>query len=154
MHLLSENLRRSFRYATNIRLSEAWRIQSRVDINFPCSVTASDSPGYLLSQDLSWKPVETKVSLALRYALFDVAAYENRIYSYESDLLYAFSVPSFYGRGTRIYALASFTFLKRIDLWLRIARTKVMERQTMGSGMSMIDGNKKTDVGLQLRIRI
>jgi hypothetical protein len=154
MHLLSGNLRRSFRYAALIRLSESWRVQSRVDINLPCSATASDSPGYLLSQDLSWKPVETKVSLAFRYALFDVAAYENRIYSYENDLLYAFSVPSFYGRGTRIYALASFTLLKRIDLWLRIARTLVMDRQTMGSGMSMIDGNKKTDVGLQLRIRI
>ncbi|MFN8208852.1 MAG: helix-hairpin-helix domain-containing protein [Bacteroidales bacterium] len=153
MHLLGESLRRSFRYAALVRLNDAWRTQSRVDINIPSSGAGTDRPGYLLSQDLSWKPMETKVALALRYALFDVDSYENRIYSYESDLLYAFSVPSFYGRGTRIYALVSCTFFKRIDLWLRMARTQVMDRQTMGSGMSMIEGNRRTDVGLQLRIR-
>ena len=62
--------------------------------------------GCLLSQDLSYKSPKQNITLSLLYALFDVDSYNERIYSYENDVQYSYSIPAYYGKGIRSMILA------------------------------------------------
>lgn len=98
-----------------------------VDISFTC-------PGIPLKVDL-------------RYMYFDAVEYANRIYAYEKDVLYAFSIPAFHGMGGRYYVNLKYDISKRFSLWFRFSRfVYTDERESTGTGTEMISGNKKTEL--------
>ncbi|MDG1741419.1 MAG: hypothetical protein P8H43_02475, partial [Crocinitomicaceae bacterium] len=67
-------------------------------------------------QDILYRPKSSPINLALRYALFDTESYNSRIYSFENNALYVFSVPANYYQGSRAYVLFRLKFLRRFDL--------------------------------------
>ncbi|WP_254846607.1 helix-hairpin-helix domain-containing protein [Hymenobacter sp. CRA2] len=109
--------------------------------------------GYLLAQDVTVQPL-SRLRLTGRYALFDTDDYDTRQYAYEQDVLYAFSIPALYGRGTRYYALAEYKINRRLTLWLRYATTHYRDQKTVGSGLEEIQGPKRSDVKAQLRVAL
>lgn len=109
--------------------------------------------GYLLAQDVSVQPWQ-RLRLTARYALFDTDDYDTRQYVYEQDVLYAFSIPVLYGRGTRYYALAEYKINRRLTLWLRYAATRYRHQRTVGSGLDEINGPERSDVKAQLRVAL
>lgn len=110
----------------------------------------SDSRGYLLCQDVAYKPEGKPYSLAFRYALFDTDDYDARVYAYESDVLYAFSVPAFYGKGMRLYLLGKWKPSKTLTFYSRIGTTLYTDRDQIGSGLTLIEGNHKTDLKVEM----
>lgn len=111
---------------------------------------ASSEKGFLTYIESIYKPV-AKVSLAIRVQYFTTDSYNSRLYAYEQDVLYSYSVPFFYDKGWRYYINLHYAVNKKIDGWLRMAQTIYANQQTIGSGLEAIDGNKKTDIRLQLR---
>ncbi|GAB2958029.1 helix-hairpin-helix domain-containing protein [Hymenobacter coalescens] len=109
--------------------------------------------GYLLAQDATVQPWQ-RLRLTARYALFDTDDYDTRQYAYEQDVLYAFSIPALYGRGTRYYALAEVKINRRLTLWLRYAHTRYRNQKTVGSGLDEIQGPERSDVKAQLRVAL
>jgi len=93
-------------------------------------------------------------SFSGRIAFFDTEGGENRQYAYERDVLYAFSIPAYSGRGVRNYILVQYRLGRKIDLWSRLARTNYYDRYAIGSGLETIEGNKLTELKFQLRYRI
>jgi hypothetical protein len=89
----------------------------------------------------------------LRYALFDTDSYDTRIYTFENNALYAFSVPSYYYQGSRAYVLVRYSFLKHCDLWVRYGNFIYANRSELSSGAEQINGNVKSDITVQLRIK-
>jgi hypothetical protein len=110
--------------------------------------------GYLIYQDIVWKNRSDKISLALRYSLFDTDSYDERIYAYENDVLYAFSVPVYYYKGNRGYIILRYKIISSISCWLRFSHTYFSNRSTIGSGLDEIEGNSKSEIKIQLRIKI
>jgi hypothetical protein len=100
-----------------------------------------------------YKPEKLPVTLTMRYALFQADGYDARIYTYETDVLYSYSVPAFYDKGSRFYAILKFDVGRRIDLWLRYAVTYYSNRNVIGSGLTEIQGNKRSEVKAQLRMK-
>lgn len=94
------------------------------------------------------------LTISGRIALFDTEGQENRQYAYERDVLYAFSIPAYSGRGIRNYLLFSYRVNRQIDIWCRIARTTFYDRDQIGTGLETIDGNKRTDVKFQMRYKL
>jgi hypothetical protein len=113
-----------------------------------------DEQGMIFTQDLIYKPKSSPIDLSLRYALFDTDSYDTRIYSFESNALYVFSVPAYYYRGSRAYVLLRYTFLRKCDLWARYAINIYEGRNSTGSGAEEIKGNTRTELTLQLRITL
>ena len=70
------------------------------------------SSGYLLYQDLGWK--FSKINFILRLAFFDAQTYENRLYSYENDVLYAFSSNQYNGKGIRFFFNFNYKIFKNL----------------------------------------
>jgi hypothetical protein len=84
-------------------------------------------------------------------AYFNTDSYDSRIYAYENDVLYAVSFPAYYGKGWRYYLIGKMPISRNLDAWIRLAQTNVSDRATIGSGTSEIDGNRKTDLKVQLK---
>ena len=109
----------------------------------------SNEHGYFLCQDIAYKPENKPYNLAFRYAIFDAQDYNARIYAYENDVLYSFSVPALYGKGMRIYLLGKVKLFNTLTLYARIGRTIYSDRDEIGSGLTLIEGNHKTDLKVE-----
>lgn len=114
------------------------------------SFNSSFTKGFALIQDVNFRV--KKFTLSARYALFDTDDYDNRQYVYERDVWLAFTFPFYNGVGIRNYVLVKYALNKKIDLWLRWSRIKYVDRDQIGTGNEMIDGNSANDVKFQARI--
>jgi hypothetical protein len=109
--------------------------------------------GFLLYQDVTWRPKQTPWAISVRYAMFDTDSYDERIYAYENDVLYAYSIPAYYYKGSRAYVLVKYSLGRNIDLWLRYAQTYYNNKQVIGSGLDEIQGRFKSEIKAQIRVK-
>jgi len=108
--------------------------------------------GLTAYQDLTYEFSSLPLKLDFRYQFFDAVAYENRLYAYEKDVLYAFSIPMYYGVGSRYYLNLKYELNRQFSFWFKIAQTVYADdREEIGSGNEKIFGNKITDVKFLLR---
>ncbi|GGZ27212.1 hypothetical protein GCM10007049_19980 [Echinicola pacifica] len=105
--------------------------------------------GYTLVQDLNIQ--HRKWKWGFRAALFDTEDYDNRQYVYEKNVLWAFSIPSYYGQGLRYYVLGQYQVSRKLTTWMRWARTSYTDRQSISSGLQEVQGNHLSELTLQLR---
>ena len=101
--------------------------------------------------DFIYKPLLTKYAGILRLQYFETDSYDSRIYAYENDVLYSYSIPAFSDKGFRYYLTLNYDIDKRLSVWLRWAQTIYQGKNTVGSGLDEIGGNKKTELKVQSR---
>ncbi|MCF0207598.1 MAG: hypothetical protein HUK15_09240, partial [Bacteroidales bacterium] len=141
-----------YRFQINITPSKEWKLKTRVEAS-RYHLPDSTSWGILLCEDFQYKPEKLPLTFTARIAVFDTQDYNSRIYAYEQDVLYAFTVPMFYGRGTRLAFMVKYEIIDNIDLWFRIANTYYADKTEIGSGLDKIHGNNRTEIKLQLRLK-
>jgi len=108
--------------------------------------------GFLVFQDINYEPF-SRLNLWFRYAFYNTDGYNSRIYTYENDLLYTFSIPEFHGRGHRIYLNLKWSPASRISAYMKAGCT-IHERATSwGSGNDVTSGNKRMELRGQLYFR-
>ena len=144
-----QQARLSFNYAA----SSAITLKSRVEFSKYENTVAPISLGFLMYQEVKYRTPGVPISFSTRYSLFDTDDFNTRIYAYESDLLYSFSVPAFSGKGQRYYLNVSYRLPRNILIEGRIARTVFSNQETVGSGLEEIDGNTRTEAKIQARWR-
>ena len=104
--------------------------------------------GILMYQDLAFNFRKPQLNLHLRVAYFDTDSYDERLYAYENDVYYAFTVGSYYYHGIRGYLMLRYK-IQNFSIWLRVSRTHYLDRQTISSGLTQIDKPHKTEIKLQ-----
>jgi len=109
--------------------------------------------GLMLYHDILYKPKTSRVSGNCRLAWFHTASYDSRIYSFENDVLYSYTILPLQHTGFRTYLNAQYSFKKGPDLWFRYSAYLYRGEKTVGSGLDEIQGNKKSEVRLQMRYR-
>lgn len=114
---------------------------------------AVNSKGFVIYQDLVFKKIGSKFTFTTRYALFDTDSWDSRIYAFESDVLYAFSILPYSGRGSRFYGMVKWDIVRGMDLWVRYGTFVYTDRNIISSGNTEIIGNQKSDVHIQLRLQ-
>ena len=92
-----------------------------------------------------------KLSANLRLQYFETNSYNSRIYVYESDVLYSFSIPAFYDKGFRYYFNLHYDATKKLQCWLRFSQTIYNNKTVVGSGLDEITGNLHSEIKLQLQ---
>lgn len=115
---------------------------------------AENEKGWLAFQDIQYSFQRIPVNMTVRLAWFNTDSYNSRIYAYENDLLYAFSIPSFFEEGFRTYINLKYKISKHVEFWMKIAGTAFKDVESVGSGYNEIPGNKKNEVKFQLRLKI
>ena len=148
----SSNSKHQFRINASYKI-ENLSLQSRAECTFVTDQNNTKSRGFLVFQDINYKALSMPVTFSLRYALFDCPSYDSRIYAYENEILYSYSIPAYYGTGSRLYAMTRITAGKHLDFWVRYAQTWYTDRTSIGSGLEQIQGNLKSEVKLQMRVK-
>ncbi|MDR1672180.1 MAG: hypothetical protein LBS09_01755 [Bacteroidales bacterium] len=139
------------RYTLSHSITEHISIGNHVEIKrYGKDNTVSN--GYFIAQDLrvSLQLAGQPLSVILRYALFDTDDYNSRIYAWENDMLYAFSIPAFYGRGNRLYLIARYTAGKHFDFRIKFDATRHADTESIGSGLNQIRGNLQSEWKAQI----
>lgn len=108
--------------------------------------------GFLSFFDFIYKPMMKPISGVLRLQYFETDGYNSRIYAYENDVLYSYSIPAFSDKGFRYYLTLNYDLTKKLSFWLRWAQTIYKNRNTVGSGLDEIQGSRRTEVKLQARL--
>jgi hypothetical protein len=147
-------LQRNYRLNLSYVISEAFTFKSRIEFLTISSQSKGLQKGMIMTQDLLWKPKSSPIDLSLRYALFDTDGYDTRIYSYENNALYVFAVPAYYYQGSRAYILLRYSFMRHCDLWVRYGVFLYNNRFVISSGAEQINGSRKSDLVVQLRITL
>lgn len=143
-----QNLQLNLKYAP----SRQWSFNSRVEYCWFSAESKYDTTGFLIAQDISYNPERIPFSFAMRYALFD-APYDARIYAFERDLSYEFSVPAHNGKGSRFYIFVNWKMSDKINLTARYSIWYYPDKDKIGSGNDEIDGNTKQDFKIQFRVK-
>lgn len=157
-----KNLRQRFRINGIISLSKAIKLRNRVEFSW-YDVTDLNFTGFLVYQDLIYKPVGKSYSFNARYAIFDVQDYDSRIYAYENDILNEYYIPAYSGRGIRMYINARWRATRNITLEGRYEITKLSQpfndefgnptNTGFGSGVTEIEGQIRSQVKGQIKYR-
>jgi len=142
------------RYHLSYNLSKQLSLKSRIETSRYQKAENNSEYGYLVYQDIFYSLIRIPLSINLRYAVFDTDTYNARIYAYESDLLYAFSIPAYYSQGTRFYFNLKYSITKNIDLWVRYSQSYYSNLNVISSGLSEIQGNTKSEIKAQIRIKL
>ncbi len=149
---LDDVKRQNYRFHFSYEISPSFSLRNRVElVDFLFGYRKEK--GFMIYQDIRYRNFRSPWALTFRYALFDTDGFDSRIYAYENDVLYAFSFPFYSDKGSRIYLLARYRMSRRIDLYARLAQTYYTNRYQIGSGLDTIEGNTRTEIKAQLRLR-
>ena len=113
----------------------------------------SFNKGFVIYQDLIFKPKKIPLKIQTRLAFFDTDNYDTRIYAFENDVLYAFSVLPYYGQGLRYYFNVSYKINRNFSLWLRFSQTYFTDRSVISSGLNEIDAATRSEIKVQIRAK-
>ncbi|TZF82759.1 helix-hairpin-helix domain-containing protein [Pedobacter sp. BS3] len=151
INFLQQVQRQNYRFDLRYSISKAFQLGNRVELMRYHKEDHAAEWGYVAYQDLSYNPMFSKFSGNLRFAVFDTQGYNSRIYTYENDVLYGFSVPGLQDRGVRFYINGRYRVRRGLDFWVKYAVTQYTNRDDIGSGLDVINGNTRSDIKLQLR---
>ena len=127
----------------------SWRLKTQVDANM---VYANDkwSYGWSVFQDVEYRFVRVPIVLQFRAQAFDAREWNNRVYIYENDVLYAYAIPFVYGLGGRFFLNARYKINDTFALYLRVSETIYQEAWAAAHKKQ----NTRTDVHALLRVKL
>jgi len=143
--------KQSWRTQIAYKTSRTITLRNRVELMWYDKKGENQENGFLTYFDFLYKPMLSPFSGVLRLQYFETDGYNSRIYAYENDVMYSYTIPSFSDKGFRYYATLSYDVSKRLSFWFRWAQTLYRNKNAVGSGLDEIDGNRKTEVKLQVR---
>jgi hypothetical protein len=150
---LTEVKRQNMRFHIDYLINSKIELSNRFEVTWFDNNVAAAEKGFMAYQDVKLTPFRFPLTLYARYVLFDTPSYNTRIYAYENDILYSFSIPPLYDNGFRYYFLLKYDITQNLSVWLRFAQTQFSNRKTVGSGLDEIQGNSRSEIKAQIRLR-
>ena len=141
------------RYQLNYSPINELMLKTTVDVVYNTFQQEKASKGILVGESIGYKFKKLPVQLDASMAWFHTDDYASRISMYEKSLLYTFHVPSFYGKGERYALNVRYTWKDMLVLQAKYAYTHYRDRETIGSGLEQINGNRKNDLYFQIRLK-
>jgi hypothetical protein len=135
--VITRSLKASVRYSVHDNLT----LGTRIDFNF---VNPSGSRGMILFQEISYSFRKVPFTLWARYCLFNTDDWDSRIYTYENDLLYSYSIPALYGQGSRSYIMVKWKIRNFAELRIKYGTTSSV---TNGKSLENTD-----EIKMQFRV--
>lgn len=146
-------VRHNIRLHTVFKVLPSLSLRSRVETMMLSRPDENFKWGFLIYQDVIWHPKVLPISASARFAIFRTADFDTRIYAYENDLLYNFSVPFYYNNGMRWYINFNYKPFKGFQLGIRLSQFIYPDQSSIGSGLDEINGITKTEIKIQIRYR-
>lgn len=149
--LIGQGKKHNFMLNTDYQAIKFLTLRSRIQWS-SFELGGRKTQGFAIVQDFGFD--WGKLGFDMRFALFDTDDYDNRQYVFEKNVLWFFAIPAYYGRGLRNYVLLKYQLAEKWDIWLRLSRFTYQNQTTISTGSEQIKGNTRTDLTVQLRIKI
>ena len=139
--------------------SGEWLIKSSADYTGFCQAGVKNEKGnswnhgYQLTQSAEYR-FPFRLSASLQATWFHTDNYDSRVYVGEKGMLNTFYTPSYSGHGFRHTFLVRYEPNRHLLFLVKLGQTLYLDRNEIGSGNDLIRSNRKTDLQMQLRIRI
>lgn len=147
---VSSRPKQTWRTQFNYNIDSRLTFRSRVELAWFDKKSENPQNGFLIYADLLYKPLLKPLSGNIRFSYFETDGYDSRIYAFENDALYGYSIPVFFDKGYRYYVNVHYKFSKKLSLWTRFAQTVYSSKSEMGSGLDLIKGNLKSEIKFQI----
>ena len=128
-------------------------VNTRFIASLPQSAKKKNHFGVLAYQDVGVNILKIGLDLKFRFALFDTDTYDERLYAYENDLSYTFTINSYYYRGCKTYFIVKWKY-KWFEIQGKISRLLFFNKNQISSGLELIDASHKTEVKLQMLFKL
>ena len=139
-----QNIRCSVSFIAN----DAWDYRSKLEIGIKAMNQNKTASGYMLCQDVFFHPPKKKISLNFRYAVYFSPDFDLRFYEYENDLPGAFSIPFYYGNGSKFYINFNYK-IRNVTFSTKFGRTWTTYEDDLANSVSIID-----DVKFQVKLNL
>ncbi|HZF63286.1 MAG TPA: helix-hairpin-helix domain-containing protein [Chitinophagaceae bacterium] len=147
-HPLIARTRQSIRLHVSQNLSSKLLFRARSEMVWFGKKTAASEEGVLFFVDAQWRTQKSwNANLRLQY--FETDGYNSRIYAYENDVLFSYSIPAFFNKGSRYYFNLNYDVGKVFSVWVRWAQTLYKDDASIGSGLNQINGKSRSDIRIQ-----
>lgn len=142
--------RKDLRVHLAYKLNSVITLRSRAEMLWFDNDGPAEEQGFLIYSDVLYKPALSRLSGNIRLQYFETDGYNSRLYAYENDVLYSYSIPVFYDKGYRTYINVNYDLTRKLTVWGRWARTYYPEKDIIGSGLDELQYSHRTEVKLQL----
>ena len=140
----------SGRLEINYKISSGISLRNRFELINYKKADINDY-GYLAYQDIIYDPMQSKISGNIRFAIFNTPGFNSRIYAYENDVLYSYSIVAYHHSGTRFYVNSRLKLKRGLDMWLKYSLSAYTNLDKIGSGLDEIKGSRRSEIKLQFR---
>jgi hypothetical protein len=156
-HGLATPVKQRWRIETECTINRNFGLNSRMEFLWIRTNGFPIRQGYLGMSSLSYRRSGLKGNIGV--AIFETDDYDSRIYAYEPDLLYNFSLPAYFGRGIHYYINLQQDFSRlmgrgpnhfRLSGWIKWGQSFYPGSASIGSGLDEIPGNRKSEIKAQV----
>lgn len=151
VNFLDDVKREGYRLESIWQASPKWRFQNRMEVSQYHKGPGRPEFGYLIYQDVDYSPMFARITGNIRLAYFHTPSYNSRIYAYEDDVLYSFAFGMYSGEGFRTYLNLKCNLGKKLNIWARYAMFYYRDVESIGTYLDEIQGNRKSEIKIQLR---
>ena len=152
--LMQNAIKSGYRLDFNYELNRNFRFRSRLEFSRYNTAEEKLQVGYYSGHDIGFISSSHRYNIWMRYAIYDIPGWESRIYAYENNVQYSFSIPAFNGRGTRFILMAKTEIIPGFELTARYALSQFPGIKKWGNGNDQLKDIKDSLLTLQLKIRI
>jgi len=149
---------------TELSFGRALVLRQRVAMLCFRGANGETGEGFLAYEECFYHPV-SRIGMAFNFRMqyFETSGYDERLFVYESDLPYHFSIPFFYGRGWRYYLNAGGKMRwprrkanahEKTAWHIKWAQTIYPGLSAIGDGPDRTEGNRRSEISLQFSIPI
>jgi hypothetical protein len=159
-HGLVTPVKQRWRIETDYIISRSVSFISRMEFLWINIYGSRSQQGFLGMAGFNFK--KSRMAGNIAAMVFDTDDYDTRIYTYEPDLLYNFSLPAYYGRGLHYYINLHRDFSRlfphagrhfRLSGWVKWDQTYYPGSVSIGTGLDEIAGNRKSEIKAQVLIQ-
>jgi hypothetical protein len=144
--------RQSWRTQISYQVNRSVLFRSRIELLWYNKKEWNRENGFLGFLDCVYNPSLKPYSGSLRLQYFETDGYNSRLYAYENDLLYSYSIPGFFNKGLRYYGNLNYDLNKHVSCWIKWSQTIYRNAHIVGSGLDEISGNTKSEIRVQIII--
>ncbi len=128
-----------------------WHLRTQADGNMVRDNDSRLTFGVQAYQDVHYTFAQAPLTLQLRLQGFYIRRWDNRVYTYENDVLYGYSIPAVYGEGGRAYLNVRWKVLPQLALYCRLSETVYTRRW---AEQQLLAARTRTDAHLLIVLQL
>lgn len=148
-HLTMNRPKQGWRTHVAYQLSNEITFNGRVEALWFDKNSATPETGFLTFAELGYNPKTKHYGGNFRLQYFESDSYNSRLYAYESDVLYSYSIPPSFNKGYRFYINLNADISKKMTVWFRFSQSVFPGQTSIGSGYDQINKNHHSEIKVQ-----